>query len=116
MIDYFAKRGDTLAVLEATLTNCDGSPVDLTGAAVAFQVRAATPGATTPLPLGATITVLPVAPPATVPHRVRVTWGATDRHTAGRDSADWQVPGGGSSILTLPTVGHLQLHVSGDIA
>jgi hypothetical protein len=115
MIDYFAKRGDTLAPLEAALTNCDGTPVDLTGATVEFLMRSATPGATAPLDLDATITVLPVEPPATVPNRVRVAWGAGDLDTPGRYYADWQVTWG-AATLTLPTVGHLQLHVLDDIA
>ena len=116
MIDYFVKQNDTLAVLEAALTNCDGEALDLTLATVAFQMRSAVPGASTPLELDATVEVLPVVPPAPVPNRVRVSWAPGDLASAGRYYADWQVTWGADSVLTLPTVGHMQIHVSGEIA
>lgn len=37
--DFVIKQGDLLPVIEATLTDADGNPVDLSGATVRFVMR-----------------------------------------------------------------------------
>jgi hypothetical protein len=39
LADYFIARGDRLPTIRATLTNADGTPVNLTGATVTFTMK-----------------------------------------------------------------------------
>lgn len=105
------KRGDTAAVIRATLYSDDASttPLDLTGASVKFIMAliAAEPG--TPVVNGA-CTIIDA-----VNGRVGYDWMSTDVAVAGVYMAEFQVTYSDGKIQTFPRVEYLAITITEDL-
>jgi hypothetical protein len=105
--DFTIKKGDRLPVIEATLTDNDDNPADLTGASVRFIMRA--PGATSPK-VSATATVVDAAA-----GRVKYAWAGADVDTAGNYEAEWEVTFSGTLKETFPNDRTISVEVLSDL-
>lgn len=105
-IDFYIKVGDRKPSLEAVLEDAIG-PVDLTGAAVKWQMRLQGQSA---LKVDAVATV--VSPAA---GSVRYDWEAADTDTAGIFEGEWEVTFGDGKQITFPNWKHLRVMVLDDV-
>lgn len=106
MSAFSIKQGDTLPVLEATITKADGSALDLTNAtAVVFRMRNvnARPAGTFKVNAAATFVDKPNG-------IVRYTFTAADTNAPGSYAGEFVVSFGGDQ-QTVPTVGYLAVSV-----
>lgn len=102
------KQGDRLPSLSVTAVESDGTPYDLTGATVVFNMRTAD-GATVKVNRqAATLVDGPTG-------KLRYDWGSTDLDTAGDYDAEFECTIGGRR-LTVPTNGWIQIRVVDDLA
>lgn len=105
------KRGDTAAVVRATLFSDDGStvPVNLTGASIKFimALLPLNPGVTK---VNAVATILNAAT-----GEVGYDWIAADVDTAGNYQAEFQVTYSDGKVQTFPRLGYLTIIVTEDL-
>lgn len=107
MADFYIKRGDRLPKISSTLKDAAGAAVNLTGAAVKFQMKK----------IGASARKVDTA--ATVvgqaeDGKVEYAWGATDTDETGMFEAEWEVAIGGL-IQSFPNDKHLLVQISDSI-
>ena len=102
MADFTIKQGDTLPLLQATLTDENGDPMDLTDA-TDLKFRYRRKGSSTVVERDATIVTAASG-------IVRYAWQAADTATAGPMYAEWQVYYG-TDILTHPNTGFIDIEV-----
>lgn len=108
--DYILTQGDGFPVLSDTFTYPDGTPVDLTGATVTFQMRSMTSASLVPITGVVTIE----APTLGV---VQYAPSTSDTATAGNYMANWVVmQAGATAPLTLPTVGWIWVEIQPNLA
>jgi hypothetical protein len=102
------KKDDLLPNIRATLTDADGSAIDLTLASgVRFVMKK--PGATTSK-VNASASV--VTPGSGV---VQYTWSGTDTNTSGVYYAEFEVNWGGGVYQTFPASGYLEVEIVPDL-
>lgn len=106
--DFTIKAGDSQPVLTDTLTYSDGTAVDLTGATLAFVMRAQT--AASPLTLTGLAEITGASSGA-----VSYTFTAADSGGAGNYMANWAVTFPDGSLMTFPTIGYLSIRVEENI-
>ena len=104
---FHIARNDTAPPIEATLTDADGVPVNLTSATVRFHMR----DSSQTVKVNALATI--VTPSAGL---VRYNWAAVDTNQSGRFEAQWQVTFADTTIRTFPSPGRTVVIVTGDIA
>ena len=104
MREFNIKQGDRLPVLDATLQNRSGTPIDLT-TAVSVTFRMWQRGATS-FAVNAAATIV-VAANGTV----RYSWGASDTLVIGRYLAEFVITFSGSRNQTTPTAGTFFVNV-----
>ncbi len=102
MADIYLGKGDILPVLTAALQNADGTPIDLTGAAVALIIETRQDVETVRV---ATVTDAALG-------LVSYTWVAADSATRGTYRVRWRVTFAGGAMTTVPNDGDLVLRVS----
>jgi hypothetical protein len=105
------KQWDTLPLIEATLTKTStGAPIDLTGATVAFFMRASGAASALPSvnPLIASIANASLA-------QVAVAWASGVHATASFFQAEFQINFGGGNVQTVPNRGYIPFAVYDDI-
>lgn len=91
--EFFIKSGDLLPFLDATLTDANGDPVDLTGATVVFHMG---PRRADPATVTGAATIL-----SAVEGTVRYAWQAGDTDEVGTFRAEFEVAIAGKP-LTFP--------------
>jgi hypothetical protein len=106
--DFMIKQGDTQPVFSQTLQYGDGSPVDLTGAAVKLIVG--TPTSTSVLPLSGPITNTGASGQVTYQPAVG------DTNSPGSYLASWIVTFAGGQQQTFPTDGYLSIEIEPALA
>ncbi len=109
---FTIKKGDTLPVINATLTTGptaqSQSPVDLTTqTAIALVIKPVTGGAATRL-TGAVVG-------SPVNGNVKYTWQAGDTATAQTYNAEWEITFGAGNIQTFPNDSFFQIVVADDL-
>jgi hypothetical protein len=104
---FYLKRGDTSPSLLSAITP---STVDLTGATVRFNMRAADNGAVK-VSRAAAVIVTPTGTPT-----VRYDWQAANVDTAGFYDAEFEVTYAGGAVETFPNDGFIRISITGDIA
>ena len=105
---FVAKRNDTRQYLARTLTNADGTVIDLTSASVAFNMRLR--GSDT-LKIDGGVVVVVLASAGTV----RYEWATADLDTAGYYEGEFEVTFGDSTVITVPNEEHIPITVTADI-
>lgn len=106
--DYSIKANDRLPSIQATLTNSDGSAIDLTDATgVAFLMRL----------IGGTVPKIDA--PAVVVNAafgiVRYDWLAADTDTPGNYHAEWEITWASGKQQTVPTLTYHTVDVLDDL-
>jgi hypothetical protein len=101
---FYLKSEDTAPVLEATLTDASGEPIDLTGASVLFKM--ATPRN------GETVVDTSARIADASAGLVRYPWAAEDTAEPGRYRAEFVVTYADGSIETFPNVGSHDIIIS----
>ncbi|NHX41392.1 MULTISPECIES: BppU family phage baseplate upper protein [Haloarcula] len=101
---FYLKSSDTAPVIEATLTDSTGSPINLTGASVRFAMLEPR-GAVVTIDTGATIA-------DTTNGVVRYSWAEEDTATPGRYRAEFVVTYEDGSVETFPNVGYHDIIIS----
>jgi hypothetical protein len=101
---FYLKQSDTSPVLEATLEDGEGSPVDLDGASVDFQLSEPRNGSQV-LDESATV------------HDgdngvVRYDWASSDTDTPGRFQGEFVVTYADGAVETFPNVGYYDIIIS----
>lgn len=94
MADFYLKIGDTLPILDVTLKNASGTPINLTGASVQVVLRHQGTGAT----VTKACTLADAAN-----GRVTYTWLANDITAAGFYDAEFRITFAGGATLTVPS-------------
>lgn len=97
------KRNDTLPQLRATLLDSTGAPLNLTGAAVVFRMRAK---GSAVLKINAAATVV-----SALLGTVAYTWQTGDTDTLSTYDAEWVLTYS-NGVQTVPTSGYLAVKVS----
>lgn len=95
---FYLKSGDTAPVLEATLEDGSGNPIDLTGASVQFNLRQARAG---DLLIDNGMTIADASNGL-----VRYSWADGETDVNGRYRAEFIVTYGDGSIETFPNSGY----------
>ena len=108
MPDFLIKKGDTVPVLTATITNADGTSANLAGASVRFVMRSMV--AVTPA-VNAAATITNATAPATVSY----TFTATDTAVAGVYMGEWHITLAGGGLMTWPLDGYQEITVEEDL-
>lgn len=107
MADFSIKAHDLLPSIQATLSNADGTPLDLTSAeSVRFIMRATSGGVV----VGAEAIV--VDPPSGV---VRYDWSVGDTDTPGPHQAEWEILWPLGKKQTVPTLTYHSIDVLADL-
>lgn len=106
MATFVIKRGDTAPVLPVMLQNPDGTPANLTGAAVRFVMQNAV--GTDVVSRAAAIVDLPTA-------SVNFNWQSSDTAVAGDFRAEFEVTFLDGSIGTFPNNGYLTVQIVPDL-
>lgn len=101
---FYLKAADTAPVLEATLEDASGEPIDLTGASVGFAMIEPRNGATV-IDAGAN-----VADAAN--GLVRYPWADGDTDTPGRYRAEFVVTYADGTVETFPNAGYHDIIIS----
>lgn len=109
MADFYLKAGNLLKPIEATLTNDDGTPIDLTGATVTFRMIGIEPGAITKVDATATIVGTPTD------GNVRYDWQAGETDEDGMFQGEWIVDPITSNEITVPNVSYVSILISPSI-
>lgn len=111
MADFSIKTGDTLPVLQSTLTYPDGTAIDVTGCTVTLKVRENGSRAT-----GESLSATLVTPASGIVKRV---WTGSETFLGipGLYDAEWQVVfPAAAGTLTVPNSGYFSIAVLDDIA
>lgn len=95
MAEFYVKQGDVGRLIETQLLDATNTPINLTGATVAFHMRRDQDASAK---VSAAATVVSAASGT-----VSYTWTGTDTDTAGVYKADWRVTLSGGATLTVPT-------------
>lgn len=109
MADFFKlKRGDTSPAMRRVLADEDGVAINITGATVVFNMRAA----------GGAVVVDGAAAVVTdaAGGEVRYDWQAGDTAEAGDFEGEFQITYLSGAVETVPNDGHIQIKITGDIA
>lgn len=108
-MSYFKiKRRDTSPAILATLTDANGTPVNLLGATVRFHMRPVnTETATVD---AAAVIVNPSA------GTVRYDWQTSDTAVAGLHEAEWEATYSDNTVETFPNSGTQLIRIDPDIA
>jgi hypothetical protein len=101
---FHLKSSDTAPVLEASLTDANEEPIDLTGADVAFELREPRNGATV-VDAGANVA-------DTTGGVVRYPWADGDTDEAGRYRGQFVVTFADGSVETFPNVAYHDIIIS----
>jgi hypothetical protein len=108
MVDFSIKQNDREPVFRATVTQRDGTAVNLTGASVTFVMRNRESKA---IKVNAAMTI----DDATA-GRVSYPWTALDTDTVGFYEAEIKIVLSGGKQLTVPTTGYLSGEVAARLA
>lgn len=104
---FFLKRGDTLPTVSATLSNYDGTAINLTDSTVRLVYRAAD-GSGTATRVTATIE-------SAEDGEVSYAWQTGDTATAGNYVCEWEITFSGGSILTVPNGSYIPFTILADL-
>ncbi len=107
MADFTLRQNDRLPSIAATLKNADGTPIDLTGATVKFQMNSA--AGTNKINSSATVV-------SAVAGTVQYDWGATDTDTVGDYVACWEITFSSTKKLTCPNGSNYSITIVADLA
>lgn len=107
MADFTIRANDRLPSIAATLKNADGTPIDLTGATVKFQMSTAA-GSNK---VNASATVV-----SAVAGTVQYDWIALDTDTAGDYVGCWEITFASTKKLTCPNGSNYSITVVTDLA
>jgi hypothetical protein len=107
---FFIKQNDTSPALEGICRDGLGSPVDLTGASVVFNMRVKPAGAVKV----STGTMTAVG--SAVNGRQQYVWTASDTDTAGTYEGEVQATFSNGKIRTFPPDGYFEVVVTDDVA
>lgn len=102
------KQNDRLPALTVTAVQTDGTPYDLTGASIVFNMRNAETGTVKVSRAAATLVSGPNG-------TMRYEWAATDLDTVGLYEAEFEATIA-SKKLSIPTDGFIPIRVLDDIA
>lgn len=106
-IDFYIKQGDTLPVLQSTLTDASGNAVNVTGGTVTFSMTAMIGG--TAKVAGVTASFTAAGGSAGI---VSYAWATSDTDTAGVYFAEWlYTAAGGGGTERFPNDGYLTVYV-----
>lgn len=105
MSDFTIKAGDRLPKLRMTLTDGSGAALDLTGATVAFRMRAQRGGAL--ISLTGSAAVITAASGI-----VEYSWGTGDTATPGEYFGEWVLTYAGPVTRTVPAPGYVTVSVA----
>lgn len=102
--DFFLTVGDQQPVIQATLLDPDGNPIDLTGSTVVFSMAPTTRSGTT---MGGAATI--VGDPTL--GVVQYAWQEIDTIESGDYDAEWIVTGGDGRQMTFPNDRSLRIRI-----
>lgn len=105
---FVAKRNDTRQYLLRTLTNADGTAIDLTNATVIFNMRIRN---SSTLKIDGAAAVIVTAASGIV----RYEWDTGDLDTAGFYEGEFEVTFGDSTVITVPNEEHIPITVIADL-
>jgi len=108
MADFNIKQHDTLPILSANLKNANGSAINLTTVSSVRFFMFDQNTRTEKVNAAATIVVASTG-------GVSYTWVAGDTDTISRYYAEFELTYSGGGILTVPTVGHINIQVFNDL-
>ena len=100
------KTGDTYPPIEATITQADGTPLDITGATVKFHMNDMS--GVNKINAAGTI----ISPTG---GEVRYTWATTSTYL-GRYVGEFEITLLTGKVLTVPNDGHLVIYFNDDLA
>jgi hypothetical protein len=105
--DFYIARGDTLPILEATLLNADGTPINLTGADVTFRMKFV---ATSVSKINSAATIVDAAA-----GKVSYVWTGSNTDTAGLFIADFLIAfSNGIDFEKVPNSDFIRVHIRSD--
>lgn len=110
--DFLIRAGDTASVIQQTLEDENGNPVDLTGATVRFHLAPVTTNGTAVLDAAATVVQAGSASMGVV----KYTWVAGNTGVAGLYLAEWQVTYSGGSVQTFPNGSYVLVRITEQVA
>lgn len=109
-VNFELKENDTAPALEGICRDGFGSPVDMTGATVVFNMRLAPAGA-----VKISAGTMGAVGSATL-GRQKYSWAASDTDTAGLYEAEVQATFSDGTIRTFPPKGYFTIDITDDIA
>lgn len=114
--DFLIRAGDTVSVIQQTLEDENGAPVDLTGAQVRFRLAPITGSGTSVLDAAATVVQTGSPPNFTNKGVVKYTWVAGNTAVAGLYLAEWEVTFSGGGVGTYPNGGYVLIRMTEQLA
>ena len=106
---FYIKEGDTRPAITVNLTDANDAAVNLTGAAVAVNMRVEPAGTTK-------ISLQPANVTDSEAGQVSYNWTTNDTDTAADYEAEFQVTFAGGAVQTFPGRNWIAVHVIDDIA
>jgi hypothetical protein len=106
--EFLMKQGDLLPLLAYALVMPDGTPADLDGADVFFNMARASDGVTV-------LARAPVTVPDPASNEVVYEWQPADTEDAGRFNAEFEVVFANGRPLTFPARGYIPIVISPDL-
>lgn len=105
---FTIKRNDTSPILQTTLTDAGGSPIDLTATSVKFYMKRYKSNT---LKINATATIFDEDAGI-----VRYLWQSGDTDTAGSYQAEFQITYDDGAVETFPNADFIQVDIINDLA
>lgn len=105
--DFYLKRGDRLPALARQLLWSDGTPIDLSGCAVAWKMVERHTGQV----VSGAATIV-----SSSEGRVEYSWGVNDTAVVGHFRGEWRITYPDSRTLTVPTLNFVDVHIVESLA
>lgn len=106
---FFIKQNDTVPMLDALLQDDQGRPIDVTGAAVVFNMRNTLDDSVVVDNISSVII-------SAAQGEVRHTWLAAHTTTSGAFEAEFEVTFSDGTIQTFPNNGHILVSITEEVA
>ena len=108
MYKFYLKRGDTSNDLQVTLTDDDGTAVDVTGATIVFNMKHVNSN-TLKVNRGAVTLVTPAS------GIVKYVWSAANVNVAGKYRGEFEVTYANAKVQTFPNDSELMIEIRDDL-